>query len=166
MGLFDKKAKEEAARAEVKQKLSQIPLLEMLIMNILEADEPWIHVGQSYYDHCIRNVIVTQDGFEIVWRRNSFQTPGNSANGAQSNDASDILERVIYSYTKSGYLPLHSYPYDDGRRELSTETVCYLWTSVIYEQMKKKMPNCKFGEVNANATFTYKVPSLSFKDWF
>ena len=69
MGLFDGKAKKESAENEVLQKLSQIPLLDLLIENVLlEDEEPWITMGQSYYDSCKRVVRIEPDSFEIKWK--------------------------------------------------------------------------------------------------
>ena len=159
MGLFDGKAKQEAAENEVMQKLSQVPLLDILIQNLLDVEaEPWIRMGQSYYDDCQRTVRVEPDGFEIKW--SSWHEEG------AGHRVEQIHGRVNYSYTKSGYLPLHSYYYDNGKKEIPTSQVCYLWASVIRERMAAKMPNCKFNSVSGDAAFTYTVPSPSFKDWF
>lgn len=167
MGLFDGKAKQQSAENEVMQKLSQVPLLEILIQNILEEeDEPWIQRGQNYYDSCQRTVTVEPDVFEI--KLSSYHDEPYVGNDGQRHiqHVEDVHGRVAYSYTKSGYLPLHSYSYNDGKKEISTKRICYLWASIVHERMSAKMPDCKFNNVNEDATFTYTVPSLSFKDWF
>lgn len=159
MGLFDGKAKQEAAEEEVMQKLSQVPLLDILIENILgDGAASWIREGQSYYDNCRRKVKIEPDSFEIKWSSYPEEIPG------QREEV--IHESVCYSYTKSGYLPLHQFSYDNGKKEIPTEQVCYLWASIIRERMAAKMPNCKFDSVYGDASFTYKVQPPSFKDWF
>lgn len=166
MGLFDGKAKQESAENEVLQKLSSVPLLDLLIENVLGAEEPWLQMGQSYYDSCCRTVTVEPDGFEIKWS-SYHEEPyiGNDGN-RHTQSVEDVHGRIGYSYTKSGYLPLHSYSYDSGKKEISTQRVCYLWASIIRERMAAKMPNCEFSDVSYDATFTYTVPALTFKDWF
>lgn len=167
MGLFDGKAKQESAENEVLQKLSACPLLDLLIENVLgDEEEPWLQMGQNYYDSCCRTVTVEPDGFEIKWS-SYHEEPyiGNDGN-RHTQRVEDVHGRVGYSYTKSGYLPLHSYSYDSGKKEISTERVCYLWASIIRERMAAKMPNCVFCDVSYDATFTYIVPALTFKDWF
>lgn len=167
MGLFDGNAKRESAENEVLQKLSSVPLLDLLIDNVLGAeDEPWLQMGQSYYDSCCRIVTVEPDGFEIKWS-SYHEEPyiGNDGN-RHTQRVEDVHGRIGYSYTKSGYLPLHSYSYDNGKKEISSQRVCCLWASIVRERMAAKMPNCKFDGVTDNATFTYTVPALTFKDWF
>lgn len=167
MGLFDGKAKQESAENEVLQKLSACPLLDRLIENVLKDEErPWVQMGQSYYDSCLRTVKVEPDGFEIEW--NSYHSEPDTGSNGQRHEQSveDVHDRISYSYTKSGYLPLHSYSYDNGKKEISTQRVCCLWASIVRERMAAKMPDCKFGNVTDSATFTYTVPERTFKDWF
>lgn len=170
MGLFDgkeKKEKQESAENEVRQKLSACPLLDLLIENVLgEEDEPWLQMGQSYYDDCSRTVKVVPDGFEIKWSSYHYEPYIGSDGQSHEQKVEDVNGRVGYSFTKRGYRPLHSYSYDDGKKNVSTERVCYVCASIIRERMAAKMPNCKFDSVNWNATFTYTVPALTFKDWF
>lgn len=154
MGLFDGKAKQERAENEVMQKLAACPLLDFLIDNILAADT-WVQMGQSYYDSCRRTVKVEPDTFAILWK-----------NTTTEQNADSIKECIAYSYTASGYLPLHYYETEDKKTLVSTDRVCYLWASVVRERMAAKMPDCKFGHVNEDASFEYRVPALSFKDWF
>lgn len=123
-------------------------------------------MGQSYYDSCRRTVTVEPDGFEIKWSSFHEEPYVGSDGQRHTQRVEDVHGRVGYSYTKSGYLPLHSYSYDNGKKEISTQRVCCLWASIVRERMVAKMPNCKFSGVNDNATFTYTVPTLSFKDWF
>lgn len=167
MGLFDGKAKQESAENEVLQKLSACPLLDLLIKNVLgDEDEPWLQMGQSYYDSCHRTVKVEPDVFEIKWSSYHNEPYIGSDGQRHEQRVEDVHGRIGYSYTKSGYLPLHSYSYDNGKKEISTQRVCCLWASIVRERMAAKMPNCKFGGVTDNATFTYTVPALTFKDWF
>lgn len=167
MGLFDGKERRESAEREVLQKLSQVPLLNNLIDNILNADdEPWLQMQQNYYDNCKRIVTVEPDSFEIKW--NSYhEEPVIGADGQRHTQrVEDIHGRIAYRYTLSGYVPLHSYRYENGAKEVSTERICYLFASIIHDRLKEKMPKCIFSEVDNKAVFTYSVPSLPFKDWF
>ncbi len=172
MGLFDGKAKQESAESEVLQKLSAVPLLDLLIENVLNeaaADESWLQIAQNYYDSCKRTVTVEADGFEIKWSGyHDEQYVGNDGN-VRTKRVEDIYGRIGYSYTKSGYRPLHGYTYEGGKKTITTDRVCWLWASVIRERMAAKMPSCDFDGVcgtKGGATFTYTVPKLSFKDWF
>lgn len=167
MGLFDGKAKQEAAENEVLQKLSAVPILDLLIENLLHAeDNPWLQMGQSYYDSCHRIVTVEPDSFEIKWS-SCHEEPYIGNDGQRhTKTVEDVHGRICYGYTNSGYRPLHGYSYDGGKKEVSTERVCYLWASVVRDRMMAVMPNCKFGSVADDATFTYSVPKLAFKDWF
>ena len=168
MGLFDGKAKQEAAENEILQKLSQAPILDLLIENVINSgdEEPWLFSGMSYYDSCRRTVIIEPDGFGIKWSSTHEEPYIGSDGQRRTQRVEDVHGELGYSYTKSGYLPLHSYSYDDGRKEISVDRVCCLWASIIRERLAAKMPDCKFGNVGSSATFTYSVPPLRFKDWF
>lgn len=166
MGLFDGKAKKESAENEVLQKLSQVPLLDLLIENVLNEEEPWILERQSYYDDGRRVVKIEPDEFEIKWFDSHIEEYIGNDGQLHYNTVEDVHGRVGYSYTKSGYLPLHGYKYDNGNKEVPANRVRYLWASIIRERMMAKMPQCKFGDVNGEAIFSYTVPALSFKDWF
>ena len=169
MGLFDGKGKKDLEN-EVLEKLAKVPLLDSLIESILfEDQEPWLQMGQSYYDSCRRVVNVEPDSFEIKW--SGYHEEASVGNDGQrhTKPVEDIYGRIGYSYTKSGYLPLHNYNSNDGYKVVSTKRVCFLWASIIRERMLAKMPTCKFEDVHETgngASFSYTVPSLSFKDWF
>ena len=168
MGLFDGKAKKEAAEKEVLQKLSQVEMLASLVDLAIEngEEEPWLLMGQSYYDSCKRIVTVIPEGFEIKWH-SYHDEPYIGQDGRQySKKVEDIHGSDGYSFTKSGYVPRHSDAYDDGSKEIPENRICCLCAAVIREHMMKKMPTCRFGEVREDASFTYAVPSLSFDDWF
>ena len=166
--MFDGKAKQESAENEVMQKLSQVHLLDLLIRQILEGEEEeaWLRTAQSYYDSRYRKVSIAPDGFEIKWSSFREETYMGNDGRPHTNSVEDVHGRVGYSYTKSGYLPLHEYKYDNGKKEISTQRVCYLWACIIRERMAAKMTDCQFGEVYEDATFSYIVPPLTFKDWF
>lgn len=169
MGLFGEKVKretKESAENEVLQKLCACPLLDLLIENILGEEEPWLQMGQSYYDSCCRTVSIEPDGFEIKWSSYHNEPYIGSDGQRHEQRVEDVHGCIGYSYTKSGYLPLHSYTFDDGKQEIPTHRVCYLLASIVRERMSAKMPHCTFGEVTNNATFIYVVPAQTFKDWF
>ena len=167
MGLFDGKAKQDAAENEIMYRLSQVPLLDLLIANIFEGDvEPWIQMGQDYYDNCQRLVRIEPDGFEIIWSSVRDEIVVGNDGQRRVQRVEEVKGSVGYSYTKSGYMPLHGFAYDNGKKEISTQRVCCLWAAVVRERMAARLPNCWFSGVSENATFTYTVPALSFKDWF
>lgn len=161
MGLFDGNAKEKAAEEEVMRKLSTLPILDDLIATVMlvaEEKESWIRETQTYYDNRLRTVSIKPDSFEIKWSIYE-DLPGVGRK-------EEVLERVGYSYTSSGYLPLHRYVYDGGKKEIPTSRICVLWACVVRERMAAKMQHCEFSNVNHDATFTYKTPMLRFRDWF
>lgn len=167
MGLFNNKVRQEAVEQELLEKLSSNPLLDLIVDDILnDEEESWMRFAQSYYDNCLRTVSIQPDLLEIKWR-NLQDLPTIGSDGEYYVEQVDDGEvQRCYSYTKSGYVPLHRYSYDDGKRDISIQRICYLWACVVRNHMAKRMPYCNFGEVNTKASFTYTVPFLSFKDWF
>lgn len=89
--------------------------------------------------------------------------------GGEAQYEEETLAERCYSFTKSGYVPLHAHHNEKGKEDVSVGEVCYLLASLIRERMMAKMGDCKFGEVQHSskaATFTYKVPAQTFEDWF
>lgn len=186
MALFDfGREKREAEEAKVKmvedqimQALAQCELLDMVIDNLLEDEEnPWITTCQSYYDDCKRVVSSGVDMFEVKWfvMRKEPAIVGYDEDGKpiqRMKDVEEILGRVGYSYTKSGYMPLHEYRSSITKNEktgekvvISAERMCELWVAVVRERMQAKMPACYFGSP-VEAMFAYQVPRLTWKEWF
>lgn len=173
--VFGTKEKQAAVEREILQKMSQLPILDMLIKQLLGADmEDWMVMGQSYYDSCKRRVTIEPDGFELKWSRYYQQRvqvgvyeDGTPKTEMRTNE--EILAEKVYSFTKSGYLPLHAHYNEKGKEDVSVGRICYLWASVIREYLAAEMTNCKFSDVEHSsdaASFTYTVPALTFKDWF
>lgn len=170
MGLFGGKSKQqEAVEDMVMQKLSQVPLLDMIIETLKNEKEPWMEIAQSYYDNRQRVVVIEDDGFQIKWRTVRREDYIGNDGKRHSQNIEDVHERVGYSYTKSGYLPLHGYRNERGYEEVNVGRMRYLWASIIRERLVAQMPECQFGEVKQGdgiAYFIYTVPALIFKDWF
>lgn len=176
-GTKARKAEEEArekaykvAEDEVMQKLSQVQLLDLLVENVRNNDEDWVTKCQSYYDSRVRVVNIEEDMFEIKWRRvyQERVQVGTYQDGTpkiETRDAEEVFGRVGYSYTKSGYRPLHSYDNGIPGGTVSSDRVCQLWTKVVHERLQAAMPNCEFSKVNG-CSFTYQVPALTWEDWF
>lgn len=173
--LFGTKEKQAAVEREILQKMSQLPLLDNIIKQLLGEDaEEWMTKGQSYYDNCIRTVTVQPDCFKLKWSRyyQECVKTGVYEDGIPKTEVrykEEVLAEQSYSFTKSGYLPLHAHYNEKGKEDVSVGRVCYLWASVIREDLAAEMTNCKFNDVEHNseaASFTYTVPALTFKDWF
>ena len=173
--LFGNKEKQAAVENEILQKMSRIPLLDDLINQLLGDDlEEWMVKSQSYYDNCRRVVRVEPDCFSIKWSRwyKERVQVGVYEDGTpktEVRDQEEILEEKGYSFTKSGYLPLHAHYNEKGKEDVSVGRVCYLWASIVRERMAAKMTNCRFETVNQyseEAAFGYTVPAQTYKDWF
>lgn len=171
MGLFGPSKNDvlEAENAAI-QKLAQVELLDRVVDSILEETEKskWLVQGQSYYDNCNRIVNVTPDTLEIKWV-SYHQEPYIGEDGKQHiRKVEDVIERVGYMNTKSGYLPLHSYRHN-GFIEVPTEKICELWARLVRENLQAKLSGCFFDEVvkdNNGIRFVYHVPGVQLKDWF
>lgn len=161
MGLFDGVSKKDVVEDEILKAFSQLPILDDLIATVLENEKEWINKCQGYYDDRKRIITVAADLFSIKW------ITTENANGQTGQNVED---EVNYSYTNSGYTPLHSHLNAKGKEDVSVGRVIYLWTSIVKERMQAKMPNCKFDnyiqEFNDYCTFTYTVPALEWKRWF
>ena len=164
MALFGPSKKEIAAAEEyILQKLSKVEILDNLVVTVLENEEPWILNCQGYYDNCKRKVVIGADSLEILWVA-SNSTPDGQPNSEQ------ILGRVGYANTKSGYMPLHGMKNAKGDELVSVGRVVNLWAMVVQERLQAKLPQCKFGDVfqldGNQSRFYYTVPAMTFKDWF
>lgn len=160
MGLFDGGAKRESAENSILQAFSEQPILEDLIMTVLQNENEWITKCQGYYDDRKRKITIGADMFMIQWLTT------NNVNGQNTDN---IAGEVAYAYTKSGYTPLHHHVNAKGKEDVSVGRVIYLWASIVRERMQAKMPDCVFDsiiEYDDHATFTYSVPALEWKRWF
>lgn len=164
MALFGPSKKEiEAAEEYILQKLSKVEILDNLVVTVLENEEPWILNCQGYYDECKRKVVIGADSLEILW------VSGNRTHDGQPL-SEQILGRVGYANTKSGYMPLHSMKNSKGEELVSVGRVVHLWAKIVQERLHAKLPQCKFSDVfqldGNESRFYYTVPALTFKDWF
>lgn len=173
MAIFGANKKHEAVENEIMQKLAQVELLELLVKNILrEAEEsnPWILDCQGYYDNCRREVMIAPDLFAIRWVM--VETKEYVGNDGKRHTGQEEKEMgyLAYSYTKSGYLPLHNHCNEKGKEDISLARICELWAGVVKESMQAQMPRCSFTQgvnvMNDVVTFAYKVPRPTWKEWF
>ena len=173
--LFGTKEKQATLENEILQKMSRVQFLDNLIGQLFGDDlEEWITMGQSYYDERTRVVSVEPDSVSIEWaswdkERVQVGVYDDGTPKTEVRDCKKILGEIAYSFTKSGYLPLHAHYNEKGKEDVSVDRVCYLLASIIQERMAAKMPNCTFGTVSqcsGRAIFVYTVPALTFKDWF
>lgn len=168
MALFGGSAKKDAVENEILQAMSDLEILDLLVKNVAaeaEEENPWITNCQGYYDNCIRTVTIAADMFEVKWSDISYE---RDAQGKEHR-VENVNGRLAYSYTKSGYTPLHSHYNEKGKEDVSVSRVIYLWTTLVHERLQSKLADCSFGYVREGdgfATFDYKVPALTWKRWF
>lgn len=168
MGLFDGGAKKEALENEIMQALSKQPILKDLLLTIEKeaANEPWLTSCQGYYDNLKRVVTCGPDVFEVKWTDTHYEKNPQG----QLYPVEEILGRKGYAYTKSGYRPIHGHKDAKGKEDVSVARAVFLWTKIVQEGLQAKFPNCDFsGNITLqgeNASFTYQVPALTWKNWF
>ena len=137
-----------------------------------KKDKSWLFIGQDYYDSCKRTVTIEPDLFEIKWTRLREEPFTGSDGKKYVNSFTEVLERIAFRFTESGYAPLHTYLYDNGRECLSISHVCSILASIIGERMKEQMPKCNFNTDvieytnESKASFDYSVPKRSYIEWF
>ena len=160
MGLFDGNAKRNMVEDEILRAFLKQPILSDIVETVINHEKEWVTKCDGYYDNRIRRVTVGEDLFQIKW--SDFR-----------NDGEKRIEEVHgvenYSYTASGYLPLHNHINERGKVDVPVGRVIYLWCLAVHSRMSQNMPQCRFSEVTENgriSTFTYMVPQLPFKRWF
>lgn len=159
MSIFNIGAK-KAAENYVYESLSKLDILDDLLSTILDNTEDWINNCQSYYDNRKREVTIGEDLFQIRWVQYEYE---------QEKRVEKTKGEVNYSFTLSGYTPLHNHINDKGKELVSVSKVIYLWTSIICEHLQKNMPECEFSNVTQfedHSSFSYTVPPLTWKRWF
>ena len=170
--LFTSKEKKEAiAETEeiVMQRLSKVDLIDKLINVTLNDEEnPWIAERQNYYDNGVRFIDIDVDLYGVKWVYFEEEQYVDSRGVPNTRTVEKVIKKVEYSYTKSGYLPLHSFT--EGEEEIPAKRVRYLWAMVVREHLMAAMPDCSFGEIKDSddtVYFTYKIPvRVQYKDWF
>lgn len=165
MGFF-KKSTPGVTEDEVMQMLSKQKILDDIMYTLGEELEnnSWLVKCQSYYDDRERVVTVGPDLFEIKWR--VIQEERDSQ--GKRYPVENILEKVAYSYTKSGYTPIPNYAH------YSQQRVVEMWAKVVQESLNVKFEDCimenkyieKDKQRNNCFSFTYKVPEIEWKEWF
>lgn len=175
MGLFDGPAKKDATENLVMQQIARFPIINDIVNEIValgnEEKTAWLLKGQGYYDTCVRNVIIEADSLTISWT--SAITLSVLENGSDTKEEITEGEFAIesWSFTKSGYVPLHKHYNDRGRVDVPLTRVCYLFASLVREQMMAKLPGVQFNSEiyaggNCRASFTYLVPRSTLREWF
>ncbi len=103
--LFGSKEKQAAIEREILQKMSQLPILDRLIKQLLDEDlEDWMAMGQSYYDSCKRSVNIEPDEFELKWSGYCQRVQiGVYDDGTPKTELrEEIFAKITYSFTQSG----------------------------------------------------------------
>lgn len=169
MGLFDGRAKTEALEQEIRERMSALPIFDQLVESLL-ADETqgWLTQCQSYYDSRKRKVSVEEDCFEIKWSSVQDEKYVDGNGQIRYRSVENVHGSVRYSFTKSGYLPLHSYCDERGKELVSANRIRNIWLGIVREKLLEKMPGCRFEELYSTTatSFEYTVPGLRFRDWF
>ena len=187
MALFGpKKEDKAAAENEVMRLLSQSEYLSRLMDQLLiitgkkeieidgemttveDKDKAWLTECQSYYDDRYRKVVVEPDGFTIKWSDYHSENRQGADGKVYTETVEDIYEKIFYRYTADGYMPLHEVGIGDIK--VNRDTVVLLWALVIREKMIALFPELDFNgsvqNTKSEASFTYFVPRLEWKDWF
>lgn len=172
--LFEDREKKEDIENAVMRVLSQAPILDDIIarIDVEQEEKTWLTKGQSYYDSCTRVVIIEPDLFMIQWIEAEEQEYVDKTGKRQTRMEDVVIEEIKYRYTARGYVPLHEHRNGKDRIDVPVLRVCSLWAALIRERMAAKMKSCEFWRVmestdgKPRAKFTYKVPALSFRDWF
>lgn len=168
MAFFSGGAKREEVENEILRAMSRLDILTSLVENIAgeaAGENPWLIACQGYYDGCVRTVTIAADLCEVKWSDVRYE---KDAQGKEHR-TEDVNGRIAYSYTKSGYIPLHSHYNERGREDVSVNRVIFLWASLLQERLQAKLTNCQFEEAvegDGYAYFRYKVPGLTWKRWF
>ena len=169
MGFFSRGRSSQEFENEVMQKLASVPIVDRIVDSVLESieKEPWLNTARGYYDSRRRVVSVEEDSFEIKWSRFRDEAYIGGDGKRYTKEVEDVYGNIGFSFTKSGYLPLHGMRSNNGFDEVSDKGACALLATIIRERLMAKMPECDFGEVDyRTATFAYLVPKLTFKDWY
>ena len=172
MALFGGTAKRETVENEILQAMSTVVLLDKLVAVVnfeangageTEPENPWVNKCQSYYDSRVRTVTIAADLFEIKWVE--YERDPQDKDQRVAN----VVKRLAYNYTSSGYTPLHSHHNEKGKEDVTVNRVIYLWTTLVHERLKAQLSDCSFAQVHEGdgySWFEYKVPALVWKRWF
>lgn len=172
MGLFNGSAKKEEIENSIVQKMAQLPIVNELVECILEdvQKNPWVLKCQSYYDTCSRSVRIEPDGVVIIWKTQQELYELEDGKNVGIRVVEGDFGRSAWSFTKSGYMPLHSHCNEKGKIDVSLSRVCCLFGMLLQKQMAAKFQGCRFdpgvSEGACCAYFTYQVPKGTWQDWF
>lgn len=170
MGLFEWKEEyvsaEQAAEQRVKEKLSNVSMLNIIINELGRAGD-WVSSSKGFYDHRTRKFVITKDYIEVYDCSDTLLVTYKLID-TYAKDI-DFSMRMRIEYADYNYKPLHACFINN--RDISLSRVLYIWATVIQERMKKENPDLIFNEISVDdtkwcASFTYRVPDREYNDWF
>ena len=150
MGLFDWREENIPMDGEVKEKLTNVHMLNIIIDRLKEAGS-WTTECKGFYDHRARKIKITKDFFSIQDSKETFEKEKYYED-----------EKLIV-YADYNYKALHGY------YNVSLGEVILIWANVIKERMQAEFPELTIGDISVDkeiAYFTYSVPVGKFNDWF
>lgn len=118
-------------------------------------ENQWVKNQYNYYDDCRRCIFVGDDVIGISW-------PQGEREG--------VSQPILYSFTASGYLPLHDYKVD-GKVRMNQTNIRRMWCTIIRDGLKAIEPSLVFDNTgksdseNKQYSFNYRVPQNEYKDW-
>ena len=163
MGLFGpSKADKEYAEKKVKEALADADILNdiMHTLHLKINDASWILKCTGYYDTRNRTILVGPDLLSVSKGLISFE------NGEPQEPKDEYLN---FSYTASGYRPLHGYTDSKGNLIFDESQVVALWLDVLRERLMHDYPDIHWAnpfQHGKYAVLQYKVAPLEWKDWF
>ena len=173
--------KVKTVQENVKKKLMSSTLLDGIIDEVfMDGNYPWATECQGYYDNCCRSVFIIEDGFVVKWHSIEQEQyvvkhdgSGNPVYGKR--DVEKVHGETAYSFTKSGYMPLHEYKEIVGegktQKEITVEVkdILRICAEVVREKLHEKKIRFYYDAVVSEkdiASFVYHVPRGAWKDWF
>lgn len=173
--------KVKKVQENLKNKLMKASLLDGIIQEVfMEGNYPWATECQSYYDNCCRSVFIVEDGFLVKWHSIEQEQYVMKHDGAGNpvygkRDVEKVHAETAYSFTKSGYVPLHEYKEMVGegnsQKEVNVEVkdVLRICAEVVREKLHAKKIMFQYDSVRSEkdvASFVYRVPRSIWKEWF
>ena len=177
MALFGGGGNSDAEKAALKERFAQSDVVRLLVNDVVErANDPeyaWLFRGQNYYDSCSRRMTIEPDGFTIEWTERMPEEYVDQSGATQTREVTKTIEELGLGFTKSGYKPLLPIKNEKGKGIINQTEMCKLLYEVVKEKLEKALPDCGFRDqidvsfgVDTKATSTYRVPAMTFKDWY
>lgn len=148
------------AEQELLSRMAESPILDMIFQEIKK--EEWAMRRQGSEDNGGRDVILTEDSFEVEWSETHEERIflGSDKLGFphyRQEWVKNTFEKVNYGYTKSGFAPLSAYTAENGV-EFSTGKVVALWRDAVMQKMAEVMPDCEYSKWQHGNGFKYTLP--------